>query len=101
MACKEGSGCDDPVSLVVGAARDHIPLDPSVPLHSATTGLPDPHTIPDPKDRASIEAVITEIESSDEYRSQVVGRRIFEAREAVYCQSPGSITCKFCKAHIF
>ncbi|KAF7359385.1 P-loop containing nucleoside triphosphate hydrolase protein [Mycena sanguinolenta] len=65
---------DDPVALLKAAARDHIPIDPSKPETWPN------HTIPEPKDRPSIDAVLGEIMQKDWYSEQIVERWTIEAK---------------------
>ncbi|KAF8184950.1 P-loop containing nucleoside triphosphate hydrolase protein [Mycena galopus ATCC 62051] len=65
---------DDPVALLKAAARDHIPIDPSNPESWPNS------TVPEPKNRPSIDAVLEEIMQKDWYSDQIVERRTIEAR---------------------
>ncbi|KAJ6500440.1 DEAD H helicase [Mycena sanguinolenta] len=65
---------DDPVGLLKAAARDHIPIDPSKPETWPK------HTIPEPKNRPSINAVLEEIMQQEWYSEQIVERRTIEAK---------------------
>ncbi|KAJ7771770.1 hypothetical protein B0H16DRAFT_1660723 [Mycena metata] len=65
---------DDPVALLKAAARDHVPIDPSKP---ATWPK---FTIPEPKDRASIDTVLADIAQQEWYSEQIVERRTIDAK---------------------
>ncbi|KAJ7684713.1 P-loop containing nucleoside triphosphate hydrolase protein [Mycena polygramma] len=65
---------EDPVALLKAAARDHVPIDPSNPASWPRV------TIPEPKDRPSVDAVIAEIMQQEWYLNQVVERRTIDAK---------------------
>ncbi|KAF7338638.1 DEAD/H helicase [Mycena venus] len=65
---------DDPVALLKAAAHDHIPIDPSKPESWPK------FTIPEPKNRPSIDAVLEEVMQQEWYSEQIVERRTVEAK---------------------
>ncbi|KAL7283261.1 hypothetical protein ACG7TL_002690 [Trametes sanguinea] len=76
---------DDPVVLLQGAARDHIPVHPAVirPL-TILSQSPDKgkyKAVPEPDSRPAIEEVIQEIEGQEWYAEQISYRRIFDAKD--------------------
>lgn len=72
---------EDPVELLKSSAREHLPVDPSS-VKTEKGQIPvSLQTIPDSKDRESIDEVIEEIKASDWYAEQIIDRRIFEAKE--------------------
>ncbi|KAG8875050.1 hypothetical protein FRB97_005471 [Tulasnella sp. 331] len=73
---------DDAVVLVMKAAKDHLPLDP-FGTNSRADGISGENTS-DP--RPSIEAIVDEILEAEDYRNQVVGRRVFEAKQAQWSE---------------
>lgn len=73
---------EDPVALLQGAARDHIPVNPghdSTPDFALTEGKEG--AVPESKDRPTIEEVIAEMEKQTWYKNQIIERRIFDAKE--------------------
>ncbi|KAG8953362.1 hypothetical protein FRC03_011793, partial [Tulasnella sp. 419] len=85
LACNSTPDAEDPVSLVVSAARDHIPIDPTA-HPSPGKDLSPSKSIPKPETRESIGDIITEMEFSEDYRQQIVGRRVFDAKEPAWGQ---------------
>lgn len=72
---------EDPVELLKSSAREHLPVNPSS-VKAEEGHIPiSLQTIPDSKDRESIDEVIEEIKASDWYAEQIIDRRIFEAKE--------------------
>ncbi|KAF8644124.1 hypothetical protein AX16_008653 [Volvariella volvacea WC 439] len=68
----------DPVALLVEAAREHVPIDPTArPTEIVTASA----NIPTPAERPSIEDILTEIRHQDWFQDQICERRTFEARE--------------------
>ncbi|KAJ7184209.1 P-loop containing nucleoside triphosphate hydrolase protein [Mycena filopes] len=65
---------DDPAGLLKAAARSYIPIDPSKP---ATWPK---FAIPEPRDRASIDAVLTDVMQQEWYSEQIVERRTIDAK---------------------
>ncbi|KAI0051412.1 P-loop containing nucleoside triphosphate hydrolase protein [Auriscalpium vulgare] len=61
-------------SLLIAAARDHVPVDPNA------NDEPGDKTIPDPEHRSSIPDLITEVEGQDWYRGQILNRKVFEEK---------------------
>lgn len=70
---------EDPVVLVMKAARDHLPVDPTGNLTGL--GIKD---IPDGNSRPSIEEIVDEILGAEDYMGQIVGRRIYEPKEPLW-----------------
>ncbi|KAJ7197217.1 hypothetical protein GGX14DRAFT_668627 [Mycena pura] len=66
---------EDPVALLKAAARDHIPVNP---LQNPTPSSS--KFIPEPRDRPSIDAVLSEITQQDWYADQIVERRTVDAK---------------------
>ncbi|KAG8912308.1 hypothetical protein FRC01_005168 [Tulasnella sp. 417] len=83
LACQAMETPEDPVALVQKAARDHIPLDPTLPTEQPTPS----HNFISTDSRPSIEDVIAEIEGGEEYRDQIVFRKIFDTKEPQYGSS--------------
>ncbi|KAG9001135.1 hypothetical protein FRB90_011666 [Tulasnella sp. 427] len=81
LACQTMETPEDPVALVQKAARDHIPIDPSAPVEGTEASH---HNFLSTDSRASIEEVIAEIEGAEEYRDQIVFRKIFDIKEPQY-----------------
>jgi DEAD/DEAH box helicase domain-containing protein len=70
--------------MLQAAGRDHVPVKPSARLlYSPFSELKGkaPASVPDPKDRPSIDAVIAEILEQEWYKEQIIDRRVFEAKE--------------------
>lgn len=84
MACQAMETPEDPVVMVQKAARDHIPLDPTLPIDQPNTLT---HHFISTESRLSIEEVIAEIEGAEEYRDQIVFRKIFDTKEPQYGSS--------------
>ncbi|KAH9060057.1 P-loop containing nucleoside triphosphate hydrolase protein [Lactarius vividus] len=76
QACPDA---EDPVTLLVGLARDHIPL-----TTTSTGDEVEPQKIPDPESRRSIDRIVEEIYEQKWYQDQIKYRRTFDAK-------PGSI----------
>ncbi|KIO18195.1 hypothetical protein M407DRAFT_32132 [Tulasnella calospora MUT 4182] len=85
---------EDPVALVQKAARDHIPLDPTLPTDQPSTSS---HNFITTDLRPSIEEVIAEIEGAEEYRDQVVFRKIFDTKEPQYVDLANPISDSIAK----
>jgi len=67
------------------AGKDHIPVNPSSHATSASNALTAstaPTVVPTAESRPSIESVIAEIEAQESYKSQILFRRVFDARPA-------------------
>jgi DEAD/DEAH box helicase domain-containing protein len=73
-------GTENPISLLQAAGRDCIPINPSSP--AMFTDLEGNMTVPDARDRPTVDAVIREVESKPWYKGQIVVRRVFEPKEA-------------------
>lgn len=74
---------EDPVILLQTAGHDHIPINPSTKGASrAFSEVKEKGdiTIPDSKDRASVDAVLTEIEEQSWYKCQIVHKRVIEEK---------------------
>ncbi|KAH9001463.1 P-loop containing nucleoside triphosphate hydrolase protein [Lactarius akahatsu] len=81
-AIEEYEACpdaEDPVTLLVALARDHIPL-----TITSTGDEAEPQNIPDPENRRSIDGIVEEIYEQKWYQDQIKYRRTFDAK-------PGSI----------
>ncbi|KAH9030681.1 P-loop containing nucleoside triphosphate hydrolase protein [Lactarius pseudohatsudake] len=76
QACPDA---EDPVTLLVALARDHIPL-----TTTSTGDEVEPQNIPDPENRRSIDGIVEEIYEQKWYQGQIKYRRTFDAK-------PGSI----------
>jgi DEAD/DEAH box helicase domain-containing protein len=65
--------------LLQAAARDHLPLDPSVKakVKEAVSSA----AVPESKDRPTIDAVIEEVQQQSWYREQILERRVFDEKE--------------------
>ncbi|KAH7919907.1 P-loop containing nucleoside triphosphate hydrolase protein [Leucogyrophana mollusca] len=72
---------EDPVALLQVAAHEHIPVNPSS-TQAKDFEWSGKLTVPEHKDRPSIDAVISEIQEQSWYTAQIVDRRTFEAKEA-------------------
>lgn len=73
---------ETPEFLVQGAAREHIPVNPSTIKTLAGTSQTRPiqHVVPSPEERPSISEIIEQLENVDWYKEQIVTRRTTEAR---------------------
>lgn len=86
---------EDPVALVQGAAREHIPIDPANKKSLEAVRVASqsaPKAVPDPGHRPSIEAITVEMQMQEWYAGQMRYTRVFEAREAhigVYTRRTG------------
>lgn len=69
------------MALVIKAAEEHIPADPFAPRQATSSTR---SSLLDTSQRASIDEILEEIQSAEEYKDQVVHRRTFDPREAVY-----------------
>jgi hypothetical protein len=78
---------EDPVVLLQSAGRDRIPVNPSIPSLSAFSSAFVTATVPDCKNRPSIDEVVAEIVQQDWYRRQIVDRRTVVAKSAQIGQS--------------
>ncbi|KAH9079220.1 P-loop containing nucleoside triphosphate hydrolase protein [Lactarius deliciosus] len=76
QACPDA---EDPVTLLVALARDHIPH-----TTTSTGDEVEPQNIPGPENRRSIDEVVEEIYEQKWYQDQIKYRRTFDAK-------PGSI----------
>ncbi|KAH9048489.1 P-loop containing nucleoside triphosphate hydrolase protein [Lactarius hengduanensis] len=76
QACPDA---EDPVTLLVALARDHIPI-----TTTSTGDEVEPQNIPDPENRRSIDGIVEEIYEQKWYQDQIKYRRTFDAK-------PGSI----------
>jgi DEAD/DEAH box helicase domain-containing protein len=74
---------DDVVSLLQAAGRDHVPVNTSSKpsIFSEIEGH-EHMPVPDPKDRPTVDAIITEISSQKWYIGQIVYKRVFEEKMA-------------------
>ncbi|KAG9006140.1 hypothetical protein FRB94_000965, partial [Tulasnella sp. JGI-2019a] len=79
LACALSGEDEDPVVLVMKAAKDHLPLDP-FGIHTA--GRREGEN----PGGASIEAIVDEIIGAEDYRGQIAGRRVYEAKEPQWGQ---------------
>lgn len=66
---------EDPVSLLQGAARDHIPVNPKSPKP-----LESPRQVPGPQQRPSITEILTEMEEQEWVTDQIVHQKVFEEK---------------------
>lgn len=89
LACQTMETPEDPVALVQKAAKDHVPLDPTHPTQQPSTSS---HNFLSTDSRQSVEEVIAEIEGAEEYRDQIVFRKIFDIKEPRYGSSPAFST---------
>ncbi|KAG9046660.1 hypothetical protein FS837_003907 [Tulasnella sp. UAMH 9824] len=89
LACQAMETPEDPVVMVQKAARDHIPLDPTLPIDQPSTLT---HHFISTDSRPSIEEVIAEIEGAEEYRDQIVFRKIFDTKEPQYVELANPIS---------
>lgn len=77
---------NDAVALLQAASRDHIPINPSRKF--SLTSFSDSGkgasnmTVPESKDRPSIDSIIQEIMEQEWYKGQIVDRRIFDPKES-------------------
>lgn len=72
---------EDPVALLQSAGRDHIPVNPSPDSTSfSDVKGKEKMVVPDPKDRPTVDEVISEIYEQEWYKAQIVERRVFEAK---------------------
>ena len=74
---------EDPVALLQGAAREHIPVNPKPKEHTKSVPSGEKLTIPDPEKRPSIDEIIQEIQNQEWYKNQIVDRRTFDTRKAI------------------
>ncbi|KAH9180356.1 P-loop containing nucleoside triphosphate hydrolase protein [Lactarius sanguifluus] len=72
QACPDA---EDPVTLLVALARDHIPL-----TTTSTGDEVEPQNIPDPENRRSIDGIVEEIYEQKWYQDQIKYRRTFDAK---------------------
>ncbi|KAL0071661.1 ATP-dependent 3'-5' DNA helicase [Marasmius tenuissimus] len=75
---------DDPVALLLTAARDHIPVHPGKKANpSCSLILEDPlnTAIPDPENRPSVNEVLNEITNQTWYKDQIIEHKSIESRE--------------------
>ena len=72
---------EDPVQLLKSSAREHVPVNPATAKSKQDLVPISLQTIPDSKDRQTIDDIIEEIEASESYKDQITDRRIFEAKE--------------------
>lgn len=77
LACTVNPDGEDPVALVMKAAKDHLPADPS----GAFNLEGDLRQQGIPGTRLPIEDIVDEILGAEDYRDQLVGRRIYPAKE--------------------
>ncbi|KAG9018344.1 hypothetical protein FRB93_000047 [Tulasnella sp. JGI-2019a] len=82
LACALSGEDEDPVVLVMKAAKDHLPLGP-FGIHTA--GRREGEN----PGGASIEAIVDEIIGAEDYRGQIAGRRVYEAKEPQW----GKVAC--------
>jgi DEAD/DEAH box helicase domain-containing protein len=75
------SSTDDTILLLQTVARDHIPImPPSKPAMFSEVRGKEHASVPEPKDRPTVDEVLTEIENQEWYKKQIVYRRTFEAK---------------------
>ena len=79
---------EDPIELLQGAGRDHIPVNPSQKMSESTLSEQDKgrgnrYTVPASEDRPAIHDVIREIMEESWYKEQIVERRIFVSKDGV------------------
>ena len=77
------SSDDDPATLLLSAAQDHIPVNPNK-INEESEPQPGPSqsvSIPTSVERESIDAILEEITLSDSYKEQITHRRVFEEQE--------------------
>ncbi|THH32988.1 hypothetical protein EUX98_g1173 [Antrodiella citrinella] len=67
---------EDPVVLLQSAAREHIPVDPTVSITKGKNTA-----VPEPNERPSIDTVIQEMQEKEWYAEQIVHRRTVEAKD--------------------
>ncbi|EJD53252.1 DEAD/H helicase [Auricularia subglabra TFB-10046 SS5] len=72
---------DDPVRLLLNAARDHVPVDPMAPQPDTGDG----HELLGPT-RRSIEEILDDLKQQDWYADQIVAHRVYEPREATLAE---------------
>ncbi|EJU03818.1 P-loop containing nucleoside triphosphate hydrolase protein [Dacryopinax primogenitus] len=84
---------DDPVRLVQDAARAHVPVHPLKRTRpndvqeeeSANSGSNQPpKVVPDPQLRLPIDTIIKRLTEDEHYKGQIVKRREFQAKDAVW-----------------
>jgi DEAD/DEAH box helicase domain-containing protein len=74
---------DEVVLLLQAAGRDHVPINTSSKqsVFSEIEGH-EHKPVPDPKDRPTVDAIITEISSQEWYLGQIIYKRVFEEKKA-------------------
>ncbi|KDQ60612.1 hypothetical protein JAAARDRAFT_555490 [Jaapia argillacea MUCL 33604] len=78
------SDSNDPVALLQSAAHDHIPVNPSTPSRASPfSDVKGKVAVPESKDRATIEAIINEIQTQGWYKGQIVDHRVFDAKASL------------------
>jgi DEAD/DEAH box helicase domain-containing protein len=68
------SDAEDPVTLLVASAREHIPLNTSLGAGAGSS------CIPDPENRQPIDRIVEEIQEQEWYRNQIGYRRTFDEK---------------------
>ncbi|KZV84071.1 hypothetical protein EXIGLDRAFT_727691, partial [Exidia glandulosa HHB12029] len=70
---------EDPVALLMNAARDHVPVDPMAPQPD----MGDNHQFILPSQtRRTVEEILDDLVEQDWYKNQIVARKIYEPKEA-------------------
>ncbi|KZP01431.1 DEAD/H helicase [Calocera viscosa TUFC12733] len=84
---------DDPIQLVKEAAQAHVPVHPfkrrdghddEDPEAGSSSGPFPPKAVPDPQHRLPIDTIISQLMEDEHYKDQIVKRREFPAKEAVW-----------------
>lgn len=99
VACAAHQPPGDPVSLLLSATIENLPVKPGEGGEEERKGLREKQEDLEffqrnPEKRPPIESIIREIREQDEYRDQIVedGHRVFNARDAVYGASRLTLT---------
>jgi DEAD/DEAH box helicase domain-containing protein len=71
---------ENPVALLRAAAKDHVPVIPSLALLTEHSHNPDLSRVPVPSVRSNLSTILQDLQSCEWYSDQITFRKIFEAR---------------------
>lgn len=72
---------EDPATMLQKAGSEHIPVNPSAKISSSIAVSSTQAPIPTPITRPTIPELLSELETADAYRDQIIYRRSLPARE--------------------
>ncbi|KAJ3572806.1 hypothetical protein NP233_g2842 [Leucocoprinus birnbaumii] len=88
----------DPIKVVQESAREHIPVNPSMPISTTPKNGNLATIIPDPNSRPSVDELIQDLMEQEWYREQVVFRKTIEARVPQTDDLSALLSTEICEA---